>query len=132
MFSFSSDFSSPLALLFPCLLISLGWGVTNPLLTFHSRVSSSSSLSSLSSFRSPVFLFSFVFNQLCSFLFVCLLSQPNVPISLAVPLTNSLTSVFTLLTEQTASQQERREVLNARGIAGLTLMIAGIAIATSP
>ncbi|CAF0735260.1 unnamed protein product [Brachionus calyciflorus] len=120
--------------LFLILTSALLWGITNPFIR-----KGSSGLENINSdnyfkrillelkflFSNLNYLIPFILNQLGSILFYITLAYAN--LSLVVPLTNSLTLLFTTFTAIALGEQE----VNSKTLLGLGFVIAGVCLCVS-
>eukprot|EP00030_Apusomonadida_sp_AF-17_P003137 a345318_6.p3 GENE.a345318_6~~a345318_6.p3 ORF type:complete len:131 (+),score=34.84 a345318_6:27-395(+) len=100
-------------------VVSLLWGLTNPLLK---RTSASGGSGWLTPFANPLWFFAFVINQLGSVLNLWLLGDADMTV--AVPVTAALTLVFTALSARALGEPT---VSMQRLAIGTGLICAGIA-----
>ncbi|CAG5127820.1 unnamed protein product, partial [Candidula unifasciata] len=111
--------------------VALLWGATNPLLKLHSvgveNIKRDGKIGQLIAecaflFLNWKYLLSFLANQMASVLYYITLSSADV--TLAVPITNSLTFIFTALSSRLLGEKH----LTWEAVAGMMLIVAGVSL----
>ena len=112
-----------IAELFGCILVGALWGTTNVFLRKGAGKTNDSLTSTLTNWR---FLLPFAANQSGSALYLLLLGSEGADVSLALPVCNSLTFVFTAVTGHLLGERSPGGAL--RTLVGTAFVAAGAAL----